>query len=91
MKTIKLQDYQVYTVKEAIEAQLGQYLNSDAQMCSFDISIITSLLESMYALGFKQDARTYRKEFREFIKDSDLAYGERLDTLEELKAVSFAA
>lgn len=83
-----MKDYQKYALLEAVRAEIDQYLEYGqmGQMAIDDIDNIVAVIEAVYELGFKKEAKAIRKEIKELIKKSDCDRDEKKNALEELKS-----
>ena len=89
-KNICVKDYHIDAMQNAITSTLEQYLENGADQIVDDIEYVVGLLESLYRLGYKGDARNWRKELRESILE-EYTRSEAWYELDMLKEIDFEA
>lgn len=89
--------YQLAAVRETVENALDYCLEQDALAVKDTMSFNSSLIESLYVLGCKAEARGYLKAYKDMVRewircsDDKSEREEYRNILEELRGVTFKA
>ncbi len=77
------------TIRQAITESLDNRLGelSEGYLC--DLSYACEMMEILYDLGYKKEARSYRKEFKDFVKMTEESREDIKYALDELKQINF--
>ena len=90
-QTVKFEKYQTETLERLISNELTEY-SSDLRTATADINEVVTLIENLYLIGYKKDAKEWKKTFISDIRSSaDIEKDDRQFALDELKKLDFKA
>lgn len=83
----KLNDYQRDTIHRVITQELDEYFDKDPWTTWCDMVDVMNLIEVLYKLGYKKEAKTYNKDIKKHVRNSDIDRDDIRTFLDEFKKI----